>query len=58
MSADIIGRIILLSSFLKVVLFVLAAGFTGLKDINVLRKKLALMFEEHIQHEWVDRNLS
>jgi hypothetical protein len=50
MSADIIGRIILLSSFPKVALSVLAAGFIALQDINGLQKKPALMLDEHIRH--------
>jgi len=57
MSAAIIGRIIQLSSFLKVVPFVLATGFIALQDINGLQKKPALMLEEHIRHALVDRNL-
>jgi hypothetical protein len=57
MSAAIIGRIILLSSFLKVVPFVLATGFIALQDINGLQKKPALMLEELIQHALADRNL-
>jgi hypothetical protein len=39
MSAVIIGRIILLKSFLKTALFVLAAGFIDQPDINDLLKK-------------------
>jgi len=57
MSAVIIGRVILLSIFLKAVPFVLATGFIALQDINGLQKKPALMLEEHIRHALADRNL-